>query len=130
MIATQHAQGTIYQGTPAEIIVKVAAEIAEALQKAGIGPSGVHTLALVHLAACMRRGQAEANDPASVPSFDNMLQLLVHGMTGSTWTEDETRAFDQAFQTIVESYGGHKVGTKIGNKMEGPMILSPSLGVH
>ncbi len=118
----------VYQGTPREIVIRVSTEIADILQAAGTQPTGIHLLAMLHLVACIVRMETESPNPASgrMPSFSSMLSLLTHHVSATAWTDEEARAFDTEFASIVESLGGHKMGTR----KDLPMIMSPSLGVH
>lgn len=117
-----------YRGTPSSIITRLAQEIAEALQKAECGPSTLHCLALIHLAACSLR-MAAKEMPDKAPSFQSILGALVHGYNDSVRNDEELSAFNTEFQKIVEAYGGYSMEAKV-NKKDEPIFMSPSLGVH
>lgn len=120
--------GELVQGTPKEIVNKVSKDLVELLHKAGIPPTGVYVLALLHVVACAVRAEAKEPTGVKMPSFKTLLSILVHSSTGSPWSNEEAQAFDEEFTGIVESMGGYKVDGQ--QKSKAPMIMSPSLGVH
>lgn len=113
----------LYQGTPGDILSKIATQVSEVLIKEGLHINGVTILALLHLVMCMLHAD---HGVGKKPSFQSCLSLLTHGVTKSQWSSEEVCAFDDEFCAIVESLGG----TKISKDASFPHMLGPSLGVH
>lgn len=115
----------VYQGTPTEILFKMAKEISDLLYNAGVPVSGLGALAMIHLAACAIK--AEKEDPrgsGKMPSFQSMLTVMAHSYSGTMMSEEQQRDFDKDFTDIIISMGGSKISK------ENVSIMSPSLGVH
>ena len=117
-----NASVQIYEGTPRDIIVKLAREMADAFGNAGIPMTGVHVIALMHL-LCSAAVTAEASD-GKMPSFRTLLQVLTHGITRTDWSQEELESFGEEFCSIVESLGGGKV--EHGKPYPAPPWMGPT----
>lgn len=115
----------LYEGTPTEILFKMAKEMSDLLYSAGVPVSGLGALAMIHLAACaVRVENTDADSNLKMPTFKSMLTVMAHSYSGTMMSEEEQRAFDKDFTDIIISMGGSKMGK------ESVSIMSPSLGVH
>lgn len=127
-------EGTLYQGTPSEIVINMAEELADCLKNADIKPDGLHVIALIHLACSISRMIAANPEAGKAPSFGVMLSCLSRGMGDGKWSVEEYQAFDREFGEMVIALGGSKIGSKeLGSGLtvkDGKIIMSPSLGVH
>lgn len=125
-------EGRIYEGTPRDITIKLCEEIAEVLSNGGYHPSGLHVIALLHIAACMVRSEGqESSGVGKMPSLKTMLRVVTHGMTGANWSDQETEEFGKEFVEIIESLGGSKLPPGIkASRMAMPFISPASKEVH
>ena len=104
--------GKVYQGSPKEIVVALSEEISTLFAEHGMPPTGVHVIALLHVVACAVRSALDdkakgvSNQCGDMPSFKSMLAVLTHGLSGSEWTQQELRAFNDEFCGLIKSLGG------------------------
>lgn len=69
----------------------------------GIPPSGIHAIALLHVACSIVRNHA---DYSKMPSFKTMLSILTICLGGREFSEEEGKLFIQEFSDIIHSLGG------------------------
>ena len=120
----------MYQGSPRDLINTISREITDALNQSGTHASSIHALAMLHVAACLIREVTASTDMGKAPSFKSILSVVMRGIDGAPWTNEELREFDEDFVQIVESLGGVRLGDKPAEKQADPLIMGPSLGVH
>lgn len=117
----------VHQGKPDAIIESVAREITEALEAAGIMPTGVHILALIQIVGAAWHDANKANHPLNQPpSFKTMLTFFVKLAMDSSWTDEETKDFYEDVVRVVQGCGGQKVDPN----SPPPFLLPPSGMVH
>ena len=128
--------GILYTGTPADVLMAVSARIAKVLEQANIAPTGIHVLALLHVASCaFRNGRQDYNtgdaSMGAMPSFKTVLTFLTRISMGEMLNKEETQAFDEDFVAIVKSLGGSIEQSSTTNTFSNSMTLAPmSKEVH
>lgn len=120
----------LIQGTPAQIIIDTAEEMADAMKKADIKPTGIHVLATIHLAmSLMSTGSAIGGTMGKMPSFKMVLTMMTRSLHPSGWTVEAAKEFDEEFGILVESLGGKKVSEE-GDSTSQLMLSPPMGGIH
>lgn len=118
------------EGTPSHIIEKLSGEIGDALRKANIPPTGLHVLAMFHVAlSCIQNVMEKGDEVASLgkmPSFSLILNLITRGMMdpAAEWPEETRKVFGAEFMEIVESLGGIKLDTP--THQSGSLFMAPA----
>lgn len=128
-IATRTKDGMIYEGAPQEIINDIGEQITQALNNSGIHASGIHAIALLHVAASLIKEINAGEAPGKAPSFATVLKVITHSMNHTQWTGEELQEFNKDFCEIVESLGGRNMGPR-PERNDITWLVSPSLGVH
>lgn len=93
----------VYTGTPADILNSVSKQVANALEQSGMPPTGIHALAILHVACSIMRNHK--ND-ALMPSFKMTLATFMHSLNGTEFTPESAVEFNREFARMVESLGG------------------------
>lgn len=123
--------GKTYSGSPADIVVELSKEVQVALSNAGITPTGAHIIAAIWAIACaVHNGNAQDNSElGKMPSYKILLSVLIRGLTGRKWTQEEHEEFDVEFVEIVKSLGGAVLQTPASYTTSsplGPLFVSPA----
>ena len=98
---------TMYQGTIKDIIEDLCKELGTALNMAGIRPTGIHVLAMMHLVAALAKANTEEpnQELGKMPSFKMLLGTLIRNYTRTAYSVEETEAFKDEFLDIMRSIG-------------------------
>lgn len=131
---TKSSAGVIIEGTPGEIIGKLSEDVANALRKAGIPPTGLHVIAFFHLALSCIKNVEENGDKTlgKMPSYKLLLNLVTRALIDESWPDVERDLFSKEFMEITESLGGMKLDTpSTGKAVSTTMFMAPpSKEVH
>lgn len=102
---------TTYSGTPSDIMEHLTKEVADVLENAGVMPTGVHLLAMVHLVAGMIKSEMESPSArlGKMPTFKLLVSVLARNLTNTPYSPEETASFNEEFKGMVESLGGFTV---------------------
>lgn len=101
----------VYQGTPTEVLEQMAKNLSEILTNAGVPPTGLHVLAMMHLVACTWYGRTKDTN-GKMPDFKTMLAVFVKTATQSKWTDTEVDEFVEDFKRLVNDIGGMTYNSK------------------
>jgi len=124
----------VLEGTPSEIVNKLAGDLSTILEQAQYPVTGIHALALLHIAVSMIRvgNSSEGKDQVAgkMPEFSSILSTITRGLNDSQWTAAEMMSFDQDFRAMVESLGGKVLSAEelSSRKSTAPLIMSPHMG--
>lgn len=96
----------VYTGTPADILNRLSREIGDVLMQSGMPPSGIHALALMHVACSIMRNHQEE---FPMPSFKVLLAMIMHSLNGTPFSPENASEFNAEFCQMVEAMGGGKM---------------------
>ena len=101
----------VYQGSINDILHRLCIEMTDALDKAGIAPTGVHVLAMMVLVAVSARTRTTSPLPdlGKMPSFNLLLSIFARNFTNTAFTNEEAESFKKEFLEMVQSLGGCEI---------------------
>mgnify|MGYP001566860345 CR=1 FL=1 len=129
---TDLGYGRMYQGSPSNIVMSIAQELIQVLEGAGVKPTGVHLIALLHVVtSAIHNGRKEwENGDTSLgqmPSYKTLLSFITRTTRGQQFTPEEAKAFGTEFIEVIKSLGGEVIPTVEAQQLpkDAQMVMAP-----